>query len=227
MKIQPYVEKLNSSEEYKKFSEKYKEAYIIAGFFILDLEMGKNIHQIDYYLPTEKKVAAFSLDEKVTVQILDTLTKKVPEKLDMTVNTDLDELKGIVEDEMKNRNMSEDIKKIIAVLQMIDGKKIWNLNCVLSGMNLLRSHVEDESKTVLLMEKSSLLDLMKKVPAHELKMGGKSEEDARDKIKKLAKLEEAIEKEKAKLEAEEKGEAAPPEDAGNEDVPTINLDDKE
>ena len=165
------------------------------------------------------------------MQILDTLTKKVPEKLDITTNTDLDELKGIIEDEMKNRNMSEDIKKIIAVLQMIDGKKIWNLNCVLSGMNLLRTHVEDESKTVLLMEKSSLLDLMKKVPIHELRMGGKSEGDVREKIKKLTKLEEAIEKEKEKLKKEEKKkgkkgseESEEPEDTGDEGLPKVDLD---
>ena len=203
MKIQPYIEKLCSSEQYKKFKSENDDAFLVAGFFVLDLEMGKNIHQIDYYIPSNKKVAAFSLDEGVKFQVLDTLNDKTPEELDIKVNTDLDELQGILEDEMKNRNMSEEIKKIIAVIQTIEGKKIWNLNCVLSGMHLLRAHVEDKTKSVLLMEKSSIMDLMKKVPSSELRAAGKSEEDIKDKIKKLTKLEEAIEKEKEKLVKEE------------------------
>ena len=55
MKIKPYIEKLNSSGEYKKFVDKYKDAYLAAGFFIIDFEQGNNIHQIDYYIPSEKK----------------------------------------------------------------------------------------------------------------------------------------------------------------------------
>lgn len=231
MKIQPYVEKLLASEEYKKFKEEHKDSFLVAGFFIIDLELGKNIHQIDYYLPKEKKVAAFTLDDAVKVQIMDILTDKVPEELDIDTKTDLDELKGIIEDEMKNRNMTESIKKIIAVIQNIEGKKTWNLNCILSEMSLLRVHVEDESKSVLMMEKSSLLDLMKKVPIHELRMGGKSDGDVREKIKKLTKLEEAIEKEKEKLEKEEKKKGKkgskkqeePPEES-EEDLPKLDLD---
>ena len=163
MKIKPYVEKLNSSGEYKKFISENKDAFMIAGFFILDFEMGQNMHQIDYYIPSTKKVAAFSLDKQVTLQILESMTKKMPEKLDIKTKIDLDELKGIILDEMKNRSMTEDVKKIIAVLQNIDGKNIWNINCVLTGMEILRAHIEDNSKSVLKMEKISMNDIMKRI----------------------------------------------------------------
>ncbi len=169
MKIQPYIEKLNSSKEYKDFQAKYKDAFLIAGFFILDFDVGKNVHQIDYYLPSQKKVAAFTLDDKVSVQILDVLDKeKTPQKLDLNAKVDLDALQGIIQDEMKNRNMTEEIKKMIAVIQNVDGKKIWNVSCVLSGMEVLKAHVEDKSQTVLKMEKSSVMDLMKKLPTHKM-----------------------------------------------------------
>src|SRR3989338_8724061 len=105
MKIQPYIEKLNSSEEYKKFIGEHKDAFLVAGFFVLDLEMGKNIHQIDFYVPSEKKFAAFTLDEGVQYQLLDTLSENIPEHLDLKTNIDLDALEGILEDEMKNRNI--------------------------------------------------------------------------------------------------------------------------
>jgi len=55
MKIQPYVEKLNTSKEYEEFQKKYNDAFLVAGFFVLDFETGQNIHQIDYYIPSDKK----------------------------------------------------------------------------------------------------------------------------------------------------------------------------
>jgi len=208
MKIQPYVEKLNASEEYKKFQGKYKDAFLVAGFFVLDFETGNNLHQIDYYIPSQKKVAAFTLDDKVVVQVLDTMNEKVPEKLDIKTNIDLDALKGILEDEMKNRNITEDIKKIIAVIQTIEGKKIWVLNCVLSGMEILKAHVEDESQTVLKMEKASVMDYMKKMPgagAMQQQPKEPSPGDIDKQLEQLDKLKEVLKKEKERIEKETKG----------------------
>lgn len=217
MKLTPYVQKLEKSKEFKNFNVKYPDSFMIAGFFILDFEGGKNIHQIDFYLPDERKVAAFTLDEGVNLQLMDMLNNKVPEKLDLKTNIDLDALKGILLDEMHNRGMSEQIKKIIAIIQSINGKRIWNLNCVLSGMEILKSHVDDDSQTVLKIEKQSLMDIMKQIPMNKLKGGTQAGADAgavaapgkRDlnkEMENLNKLEEEIEKEKAKLQSEMKKE---------------------
>ena len=169
MKIQPYVEKLEASQEYKDFISKYGDAYMVAGFFVLDLEGKHNVHQIDFFVPSENKIAAFSLDEGVKLKLLDMMhPDKSPEKLDMRTEVDLEALEGILEDGMKNRNMSEDVKKIIAVVQNIEGKKIWNLNCVLSGMEILKAHIEDESKSVLKMEKASVMDYIKTMNPEQL-----------------------------------------------------------
>lgn len=217
MKIQPYIEKLNASNEFKTFREKYKDAFLAAGFFVIDFEMGNHIHQIDYYIPSAKKFAAFNLDKKVSLQILDSMVEKSPERLEMDVRIDLEALKGILEDEMRNRNITEEIKKIIAVIQSVKGKKIWNVNSVLSGMEILKAHVEDESKTVLKMEKTSFSDIMKKIPMDQLKaaagqMGGaqtqpqeeeqdqeENPEEAMKELKKLDDLENRISKEKERL----------------------------
>jgi hypothetical protein len=211
MKIQPYVEKLEQSEEYKNFKIKYPESFMIAGFFVLDLEGGMNIHQIDFYIPKKKKVAAFTLDEGVKLQLLEMLSKdgKEPQELDISTNIDLDALQGILTDEMHNRGISEEIKKIIAVIQNIEGKKIWNLNCVLTGMEILKSHVEDESKTVLKMDRTSVMDIMKHMPkgamikaqkqAQDQVQSEPSKEDAKKEMENLEKIEAEIKKEKEKL----------------------------
>jgi len=94
-------------------------------------------------------------------------------------------------------------------LQNIEGKKIWNVNCVLSGMGIVKAHIEDASESVLKMEKSSILDYIKKVPAEKLKEIGQSKPEKqgsiqkpREKLKNLEKLEEAIEEEKKKIKME-------------------------
>lgn len=195
MKIQPYIEKLNASQQFQQFKQEYSDAYLIAGFFVLDFEAGQNIHQIDYYMPKEKKVAAFSLGEQVDMKIMDMITDKTPEKLDIKTKVDLEALKGILEDEMKNRSITEEIKKIIAVLQTVEGDKIWNINCVLSGMEILRAHIEDSSESVLRMERASVMDYIKKLPQQQVKRKPTKEElDAQ--LQQLDKLKETLQKER-------------------------------
>jgi hypothetical protein len=206
VKIRPYVEKLEKSKEYLEFKQKYSDAFMAAGFFVLDFEMGANVHQIDFYVPSEKKFAAFTLDEGINLQLLDVMKSgKAPEELDLNTNIDLDALQGILLDEMHNRGMSEEIKKIIAVIQRIDGKKLWSVNCVLSGMEILKARVEDDSKTVLKIEKSSLLDLVKKIPSSMMRQKAEppmSEEDKKKQLENLEKIEAEIKKEKEKLKGE-------------------------
>ncbi len=218
MKIQPYIEKLVSSNQYKEFMNKYKDAFLAAGFFVIDLESGSNIHQIDYYIPSKRKFAAFTLDNRIGLQILDSVTKHIPEKLDMETKIDLDALPGILEDEMKNRSITEDIKKIIAVIQNIGGKKVWNINSVLSGMDILKAHIDDASKTILKMEKTSFVDIMKRIPMDQMQQMSnikspvekeenkpveeQNENQAISELEKLDKLEEAIQKEKSRLKKE-------------------------
>lgn len=214
MKIKPYIKKLNASAEYKKFKEEYKDAFLVAGFFVLDLEMGRNIHQIDFYIPSKKKFAAFTLDGGVNLQILDAAGEKVPEEMDMATKIDLDAIHGILEDEMKNRSITEEIRKIIAVVQTVKGKKIWNINSILSGMDILKAHIEDDSGTILKMEKTSFVDIMKKIPMDQMQMPGKSAgqgikieteeeaDEAKEELNKLEELGKKIESEKARLKKE-------------------------
>jgi hypothetical protein len=214
MKIEPYFNRLNESGQYQDFAKHNKDAFMVAGFFILDFESGKNMHQIDYYVPSKKKVAAFTLDKGVQLQMMDMVNAKMPEKLDIKTRIDLDALKGILEDEMKNRSITEDIKKIIAILQTVDGKRIWNLNCILSGMGILRAHVEDESESVLKMEKLNMMDFVKKMPADQLKamkdkmaqqkggkeLGGKADEkNLAAELKKLDMVKSEIEKQEEEI----------------------------
>jgi hypothetical protein len=142
------------------------------------------------------------------MQILEMMTGgKTPQQLNLDTKVDLDALEGILTDEMHNRGISEKIMKIIAVIQNIDGKKIWNLNCVLTGMGILKSHVDDTSETVLKIEKQSLFDIIKHLPMDKTMAPQtelKPQEDISQQIKDLDKLQEEINAEKEKLKSGKK-----------------------
>ncbi len=163
MKFSHYVERVATSSEFKKFSKEYKNAYLCAGFFVFDFEEGKDIHQVDYFLPGKKKIAAFLLDNGLSYKIADTMNPLKPEEIKGEIKMDLDKLKGIVEDEMKNHTVTDNVMKMIAILQSIDGKKVWNLNCILNGMSLLKVHIDDSTGNVLKFEKASFVDFIRKV----------------------------------------------------------------
>ncbi len=164
MKIQPYIDKLNSSKEFKKFQTKNPKAYFSAGFFVIDLETKKNIHQLDYYIPKTKKIATFMLDSNnVELKESEGSSNLVPGKISQKINLDLDVLKGLVQDEMKNHTVTSKLQKIIAILQILDGKLIWNLNCLTTDMGVIKVHIDDESHSILKFEKFSLFDIVKKL----------------------------------------------------------------
>lgn len=225
MKFHDMLKKLKTSPQYESFANAYKDPVLVAGFFVIDFENKKNVSQIDFFVPSKKKVAAFSLDSPVTMQLMDTVEGKADlAPLDSDVKVEIDALEGILDDEMKNRGISETLKKIVAVLHMHEGKKIWNLNCMLSGMTLLRAHVDDDSRTVIKMEKVNLFDVMKTVPGtkgvanpNAPKLPGMKMDDAanlskltpnqkktliKEEVKKLDQIEQQIEKTKESLKKE-------------------------
>lgn len=65
---------------------------------------------------------------------------------------------------MKNRTVTQEIKKIIAVIQSREGKKTWVLNCITDSLGILKVHIDDDNASILEFEKASLMDFMKMVP---------------------------------------------------------------
>ena len=169
MKLAHYIKRVEESPEFKKFKEEHKRAYLSAGFFVLDFETNKHLHQIDFFIPSKKKIATFKLEEGITFQISDTFKlKKTPEEMRGDSILDLEALKGIVHDEMMNRTVTQDVKKIIAVLQQENGKKVWRLNCITGDMGIIKVGVDDAGGNVLDFEKANLFDMMKMVKPGDL-----------------------------------------------------------
>lgn len=165
MNFSSTLEKIESSPAFKQFRKEHEDAFLCAGFFVLDYEQGNNQSQLDYSLKNGK-IFTFLLSntDEVTVKEAETMpgAKKLPE-ISKKIKIDLDEIKEMVDKRMEKEEIQNKIIRIIAVLQMHEGKQIWNLNCILEGMGILQAHIGCMNKKILKFEKKNLFDFIKKI----------------------------------------------------------------
>ncbi len=169
MKFSEYKQKVESSEEFKKFKQENPDSYLCAGFFVFDYETKDNKKQAVDYSIKDGEIATFDIatDENNQEKIIKKISEKAIKKskikeIKETAKTDLEALKEIVEDEMKNKMITGNIKKMIIVLQMLNNDLIWNIQAILSGMEIINIHIDDSDKSVLKFEKFSLRDIIRK-----------------------------------------------------------------
>jgi len=169
MSFKKLKENIEKSEEFKKFKKENPKALLYSAFFMLKQAFGNLIietQQLDYFIGG-KKVATLFFDENQKIQ------KKVDEvepakqgekrefvKLDDEIKIDVENLQEIIKKELnKNKVGIEEVSKVIAILQKIKCKVVWNITCI-SGMTLIRMHIDENGK-VLENKKESLLSMMK------------------------------------------------------------------
>ncbi|MGA2130492.1 MAG: hypothetical protein ABSG05_02680 [Candidatus Pacearchaeota archaeon] len=166
MKAQHYIKKVKESKEFKDFIKSDPKSYLCSVFFVRDFTEGKNETQVDFYSPKKKKIISFKAEGKIE-KMLDkkaqTLGNKkfIPKELKEITKIDIDEIKSTLQDEMHNREMTYTIEKVLAFLTTMDDKPVWNCTGFLQGLGLLQAHVDDETNTVLFMDKKSLFDMIK------------------------------------------------------------------
>lgn len=166
MKPAHYIEKVKKSDSYKLLMEEDPNAYLCSVFFLRDFDEGHIETQVDFYSPLKKHIISFKVDknvERVSSKKTQTITHKkfIPQPLPENIKMDIDEMKPTLLDEMHNRDMTYEIEKVLAFLNMTDGIAVWNCTGFLKGLGLVQAHVEDKSASILFMEKKSLFDLIR------------------------------------------------------------------
>jgi hypothetical protein len=166
MKATHYIKRVKESESFKKLMKEDPKAYLCSLFFIRDFTEKRDETQVDFYSPKIKKIVSFKVERKIERTLnkkAETMTHKkfIPKPLNEKIKMDIDEMKDTLLDEMHNREMVYDIEKILAFLNIVEGKPVWNCTGFLKGLGILQAHVEDETNTVLFMEKKSFFDLIK------------------------------------------------------------------
>jgi len=170
MNFKETLEKVENSEEYKKFKKDYPDAEICVGFFILDFLSNDNKNSIDY--KDKDKIFTFNIIEDEVKMYEDELmdlpnTPKL-ETIIPETKIEVDELKTIAQEKAHEEGISAKFNKIIAVLQTYydletkQKSQIWNLTCMLDQLIILHILVDSSTGNIIKFQRKSFMDLIKK-----------------------------------------------------------------
>ena len=161
MNLKFYLEKLKSSEEYKKFMKENSDAYLCSGFFIIDKQGEDNQQHFDFYIPSKKKMFSFQLEDSVKLVPIELFDKRIPEKIE-EINFEFEEVERMIKERMQEENLKNKIQKILLSLQKLSGKDFLVGNIFISGFGILKINIDVSEKKITLFEKKSFFDILKK-----------------------------------------------------------------
>jgi hypothetical protein len=156
-------EKLEDSEEYKKFKNENKDSFLCSGFFIIDLESKtpENKYHFDFYVTSSKKTFSFELEDGIKLVELERFEENILKETSMKDNFDFEEIKEMIMKEMEEKKINNKIQKMIFSLQNQEGKDFLYGTIILSGLGLLKMTFDISEKKVEDFEKKSFFDMMK------------------------------------------------------------------
>jgi len=161
MNFQFYVEKLKSLENYKKFVKENSSAFVCSCFFVVD-EVGKDSKQhFDFWIPEEKKMFSFQLENNGELIPVDEVGNFVPEKIELNLDFDFNYIKKIIEEKMLQEGIKNKIQKMLLSLQKKEGKHFLVGTVFISLMGMIKVSVDLDEMKLLDFEKKSFFDIMK------------------------------------------------------------------
>ena len=180
MKFQFYYEKLTSFDEFQKFIKENKDAYPCTGFFSINRDTSKeeDVVSIEYYVPSTKKMASFKVSGKMAMVYVENLDPRVPEKLSMNYDFDLNNFEIMIQKRMEKDAIKGRIQKLIYSLQKYEKKDYLLGTIFLSNMGLLKVHIDLEENEITFFEKKSFFDLLK---IHKGKKSDDKDEEVKEK----------------------------------------------
>lgn len=166
MNLQFYIEKLKHSEEYNKFMKENPDAYLCSGFFIIDKENLKNPDNkahLDVYAHSKEKMFNFQLDGETKLLPVEMFKGNlIPTKIKANSKLDFEEIENMIYDKMEKQGIKNKLQKIIMILQNKDKKDFWICTVFISGFGLLKVNIDDASGKIILFEKKSFFDMLRK-----------------------------------------------------------------
>ncbi len=151
MKLQELIQELKEKNTYREFKKKYPNSYFSAGFFIFSSnEKEGDKLQLDFFIPTENKIASFEYPF-VSYKIHEDKIEKAEEIKDLNLKMDVTNLKEVTE-----RVLGQKFTKIIAILQ----ERIWNITA-LSGITIKRMKINAYTENIIEAGDLALNDVMR------------------------------------------------------------------
>lgn len=153
--FQEILKEVQGSKEFADFKKNNADCYLCAAFFIFNFESDSETKQLDFFIPKNNKIATFILNDTVKLKIEDAIEKKL-DKINPEIKIGLPAAIEKAKKECKSK-----VNKIIAILQVLEGKQVWNITCMLEGFNMLLLHIDSQSGEIIKKEKRNLFDFVK------------------------------------------------------------------
>jgi len=160
MNFQFYLEKLNSSDNFKSFMKKNPGAFLCSGFFIIDKQGIDNKQHLDFYLPSSKKIYSFQLENNMQLVPIESRNDIIPEKISMNCDFDFDEIENLISQEKEKHNIKNKIQKILLSLQKVNGKDFLIGTAFISSLGLIKINIDLSENKITDFKKKSFFDIM-------------------------------------------------------------------
>jgi hypothetical protein len=154
MELKNLLQELGDCTGYKEFQSQNGDAYFSAGFIIFDLAQETEKIQLDFFIPSKKKVASFEFpfgEPKLHEDHIESMAKQIVE-----LKVDIDDIITMCKEIIFEQNFKMKPAKIIAILR--DNQ--WNLTCLDNVLGIVRIRIDAITASVVSSEKGSLMDFM-------------------------------------------------------------------
>jgi len=160
MNFQFYLEKLNSSDNFKSFMKKNPGVFLCSGFFIIDKQGIDNKQHLDFYLLSSKKIYSFQLENNMQLVPIESRNDIIPEKISMNCDFDFDEIENLISQEKEKHNIKNKIQKILLSLQKVNGKDFLIGTAFISSLGLIKINIDLSENKITDFKKKSFFDIM-------------------------------------------------------------------
>lgn len=147
---------VRKSEPFKEFKNKSPNAYLCAGFLVIET-LSKTPWQIDFYCPDRNVMTTFTMNDDVSMKETDNISKTsdtIPELNLDKVDYDFEDVLKTMDELLKEKYAGHKADKIITILQNMQGSEVWNVTYLTNQFHVLNVKVNAEDGN-LISEKMS------------------------------------------------------------------------
>ncbi|MCW8965884.1 MAG: hypothetical protein OQK82_04235 [Candidatus Pacearchaeota archaeon] len=159
--FQFYLEKLYASEDFQKFREENKDAYLCSCFFVKDLEKNNDKQNFDFFIPSTKKMFSFQIESNCERVPVENFGDKIPEKVDDNHSFTFEEIEKLIVEKMEKENIKSKLQRILLSLQCKNGKDFLLGTVFISSMGMIKISIDLDKMNIVDFEKKSFLDMFR------------------------------------------------------------------
>ncbi|MDO8516573.1 MAG: hypothetical protein Q7S33_00450 [Nanoarchaeota archaeon] len=145
---------LKQKDFYNKFIKENPDAFLAAGFFVLDLENNYNKYQLDFFIPQLNKIAIAEYPFKEIKIQEDEITEA--QILNENPLVDLDDLIDEINKLKIKNDYDKKTNKIIAILK----DNFWSLTCMSITFDILKIRINSLTGECEKFEKANLMNFI-------------------------------------------------------------------